>query len=96
MHHGIQAFVFLTEKVKKTLSQKEDQMGKLKEEIKNLKQQLTVQERITSNSESSNKKYLHALVESQGLLKSLAHTVASALGDMADGHADKTIKEEPK
>ena len=78
-------------------------MGKLKEEIKNLKHQLTTQEKITTSSETSNKKYLSALIESQGLLKNLSETVTIALGDKADGHGEVKdvkvkevkVKEEP-
>ena len=82
-----------TEKAKKTISQKEENVGKLKEEIKNLKHQLTTQEKITTSSETSNKKYLSALIESQGLLNSLTQTVTTALGDKADGHGEvKDVK----
>ena len=97
----IECFVVSPEKAKKSLSQRDDQIKGQKDEIKQLKHKLTVQERITNSSESSNKKYLSALVQSQGLIKSLVTTVTTALGDMADitdGEEDdkKTVKKEKK
>ena len=92
-------FFFSPEKAKKSLSQRDDQIKSQKDEIKQLKHKLTVQEKITNSSESSNKKYLSALVHSQGLIKSLVTTVTTALGDMADiadGEEDdkKSVKKE--
>ena len=92
-------FFLSPEKAKKSLSQRDDQIKSQKDEIKQLKHKLTVQEKITNSSESSNKKYLSALVHSQGLIKSLVTTVTTALGDMADiadGEEDdkKSVKKE--
>jgi len=50
---------------------------------------LSSQLKITSSSETNNRKYLSALVESQSLISSLAKTVTGALGEMATIKVEK-------
>ena len=77
------------DQAKKDLKKKEDSYNKLSSEMKSTKHNLSVQEKITNSSESSNKKYLSALMESQGFLKGMVNTVSDALGDMADIKLEK-------
>lgn len=71
---------------------------KLSSELKSVKHELSVQAKITSSSESNNRKYLSALMETQSFVSNLATTVTSALGDMAYIKVEKiegtSIKEE--
>lgn len=88
------------DQAQRELKKKEEQFNKLTSELKSVKHELSVQTKITSSSESNNRKYLSALMETQSLVQSLAGTVTAALGDMASIKVEKIegvgVKEEPK
>ncbi|XP_062571741.1 cell division cycle and apoptosis regulator protein 1-like isoform X1 [Saccostrea cucullata] len=81
------------EQMKKSIGVKDEKSEKLSMELKNLKQKLLVQEKITNNSESTSKKYLSALLESREHLNSMLSTVTNALGEK---DAVEDIKKEPE
>ncbi|XP_052262655.1 cell division cycle and apoptosis regulator protein 1-like isoform X2 [Dreissena polymorpha] len=72
------------------LKKAEEGSSKLAEDLKTTRHDLSAQVKVTSSTESTNRKYLAALVETQTLVQSLAGTITGALGDMA------TIKVEKK
>jgi hypothetical protein len=63
---------------------KEETSVKLISEVRKMKQQLTVQEKLTQNSEGTSKRYLSALMESKVALNSLLGTVTEGLGDQSN------------
>lgn len=87
------------DQVKKELKKKEEACAKLTSDLKSVKHELSVQTKITSSSESNNRKYLSALMETQTFVSNLASTVTTALGDMASIKVEKveggSIKQEP-
>ncbi|KAK3091306.1 hypothetical protein FSP39_018795 [Pinctada imbricata] len=80
--------------LQKSVNSKEEKVDRLSSELKQLKQKLLVQEKITNNSESTSKKYLSALMESKTHLSSLLSVVTDALGE--DSKEELTVKEEKK
>jgi len=74
---------------KKETKKKDEANAKLTSDLKASKHELSVQLKIVNNSESNNRKYLSALVESQGLISSLCGKVTGALGDMATIKVEK-------
>lgn len=62
-------------------------------EIKQLKQKLLVQEKVTNNSESTSKKYLSALMESKEHLTAMLASVTDALGDKGEEEEVQVKKE---
>lgn len=86
--------------MKKELKKKEEANSKLAADLKASKHELSVQTKITSSSESNNRKYLSALMETQSLVSNLANTVTSALGEMASIKVEKieggVVKDEPQ
>ncbi|XP_061175292.1 cell division cycle and apoptosis regulator protein 1-like [Saccostrea echinata] len=69
------------DQMKKSIDVKDEKSEKLSTELKNLKQKLLVQEKITNNSESTSKKYLSALMESREHLNAMLSTITNALGE---------------
>lgn len=69
-------------------------------DLKAAKHELATQQKITSSSESSNRKYLSALVDAQSVVSNLGRIVVDALGDMATIKVErvdpKELKEEKK
>ncbi|KAJ8319043.1 hypothetical protein KUTeg_004134 [Tegillarca granosa] len=79
--------------LKKTSESKEESCQKMTAEIKQLKQKLLVQEKVTNNSESTSKKYLSALMESKEHLTAMLASVTEALGDKGDNDEVEIKKE---
>jgi len=86
----------IADQAMKDLKKREDANTKLGNDLKTTKHELSVQLKITNSSESNNRKYLSALMETQNLVQSLASTVTGALGDMASIKVEKVtdVKEE--
>lgn len=82
-----------TESLKKTSETKEEACQKMTAEIKQLKQKLLVQEKVTNNSESTSKKYLSALMESKEHLNAMLASVTDALGDKGEEEEVEVKKE---
>ncbi|XP_052772614.1 cell division cycle and apoptosis regulator protein 1-like [Mya arenaria] len=85
------------EQAKKDLKRKEEANSKLASDLKTTKHELSVQLKITNSSESNNRKYLSALMETQNFVQNLANTVTGALGDMASIKVERVtdVKDEP-
>ena len=81
--------VYFVDQLKKELKKKEEAYNKLMGELKGMKHDLTVQEKLTSTTETSKKKYLSAVRGAQGLLTSLVTTVSNALEEIPDMKAEK-------
>ena len=79
----------IADTTKKELKKRDETITKQTADYKSLKHELSVQEKITNSSESNNRKYLSALMESQTLLGTLVTTVTGALGNMANIKLDK-------
>ncbi|XP_022315964.2 cell division cycle and apoptosis regulator protein 1-like isoform X3 [Crassostrea virginica] len=81
------------DQMKKSIDVKDEKSEKLSTELKNLKQKLLVQEKITTNSESTSKRYLSALVESREHLISMMSSITNALGEKESA---VEVKKEPE
>lgn len=79
--------------MKKSIDAKDEKSEKMSTELKNLKQKLLVQEKITNNSESTGKKYLSALVESREHLNAMLSAITNALGEKVTGEDTKKESE---
>jgi hypothetical protein len=79
--------------MKKNIDAKDEKSEKLSTELKNLKQKLLVQEKITNNSESTGKKYLSALVESREHLNAMLSAITNALGEKVNSEDMKNESE---
>ena len=86
--------LFYADQAKKDLKKKEDSYNKLSADLKSVKHELSVQERITNSSESNNKRYLSVLMETQGLLNTLSGKVNAVLNEDSKSKLDKVIKKE--
>ncbi|CAC5358398.1 Cell division cycle and apoptosis regulator protein 1 [Mytilus coruscus] len=67
--------------IKTNLEMKEESGQKLKEELKQVKQKLSNQEKLTNFSESASKKYISALMLSKDHLTTMLDTVSAALDE---------------
>ncbi|XP_076072662.1 cell division cycle and apoptosis regulator protein 1-like isoform X1 [Mytilus galloprovincialis] len=82
--------------IKTNLETKEESGQKLKEELKQVKQKLCNQEKLTNFSESASKKYISALMLSKDHLTTMLDTVSAALDEKDIKKEDILKKEEEK
>ncbi|XP_063444148.1 cell division cycle and apoptosis regulator protein 1-like isoform X8 [Mytilus trossulus] len=82
--------------IKTNLETKEESSQKLKEELKQVKQKLSNQEKLTNFSESASKKYISALMLSKDHLTTMLDTVSAALDEKDIKKEDILKKEEEK
>lgn len=82
--------------IKTNLEMKEESGQKLKEELKQVKQKLSNQEKLTNFSESASKKYISALMLSKDHLTTMLDTVSAALDEKDIKKEDILKKEEEK
>ncbi|XP_063443898.1 cell division cycle and apoptosis regulator protein 1-like isoform X2 [Mytilus trossulus] len=82
--------------IKTNLETKEESGQKLKEELKQVKQKLSNQEKLTNFSESASKKYISALMLSKDHLTTMLDTVSAALDEKDIKKEDILKKEEEK
>lgn len=82
------------DQMKKSIDAKDEKSEKLSTELKNLKQKLSVQEKITTTSESTSKRYLAALMDSRDHLNAMLFTVTNAIGEKDTAATD--AKKEPE
>lgn len=82
------------DQMKKSIDAKDEKSEKLSTELKNLKQKLSVQEKITTTSESTSKRYLAALMESRDHLNAMLSTVTNAIGEKESAVTE--AKKEPE
>ena len=80
--------------IKSNLDAKEETTQKLKEEVKQVKQKLSTQEKLTSFSESASRKYISALMLSKDHLTTMLDTVSAALEEKDMKKEDIIRKEE--
>lgn len=80
--------------MKKSIDAKDEKSEKLSTELKNLKQKLSVQEKITTTSEYTSKRYLAALMDSRDHLNAMLFTVTNAIGEKDTAATD--AKKEPE
>ena len=79
--------------IKASLDSKEESTVKLKDEVKQTKQKLSNQEKLTNFSESASRKYISALMLSKDHLTTMLDTVTAAL-DEKDMKKEDIIKKE--
>ncbi|XP_052071868.1 cell division cycle and apoptosis regulator protein 1-like isoform X3 [Mytilus californianus] len=82
--------------IKTNLETKEESGQKLKEELKQVKQKLSDQEKLTNFSESASKKYISALMLSKDHLTTMLDTVSAALDEKDIKKEDILKKDEEK